>query len=111
MIHFKQEHATTIVKYDFELGNLVLIRNTAIKKSLNRKMCARYLGPLIIISHNKGGAYIISKLDGSVFNCPIAAFRVIPYFAHWQINISPLDELIHISACQLQELNRCQPQQ
>ena len=28
MIHFEQEHATTIVKYDFKLGDLVLIRNT-----------------------------------------------------------------------------------
>ena len=48
-IHFKQEHAATIIKYDFKLGNLVLIRNTAIEKSLNHKMHARCLGPLIII--------------------------------------------------------------
>ena len=73
-ICFKQEHAATIVEYNFKLGDLVLIRNTAIKKSLNRKMHARYLSPLIIISQNKGGAYIISKLDGSVFDRPIAAF-------------------------------------
>ena len=74
MIRFEQEHATTIVKYDFTLGDLVLIRNTAIEKSLNRKMCARYLGPLIVISQNKGGAYIVSELNGSVFDRPIAAF-------------------------------------
>ena len=74
VIHFKQEHATTIVKYNFKPGDLILIRNTAIKKSLNRKMRARYVGPLIVISQNKGGAYIVSELDGSVFNRPIAAF-------------------------------------
>ena len=67
-------------------------------------MCARYLGPLIVILQNKGGTYIISELDGSVFDCPIAAFQVIPYFAHQCIDIPPLDELIDIPARQLCEL-------
>ena len=96
-ICFEQEHAATIVKYNIKLGDLILIRNTAIEKSLNRKMCVRYLGLLIIISQNKGGAYIVSELNGSVFNHPIAAFRVIPYFAHQHIEIPPLDKLIDIS--------------
>ena len=103
-IHFEQEHAATIVKYNFTLSDLVLIRNTAIEKSLNRKMHARYLGPLIVISQNKGGAYIVSKLDGSVFDHPIAAFRVIPHSARQCINIPPLDELIDISTRRLHEL-------
>ena len=103
-IRFEQEHAATIVKYDFRLGDLVLIRNTAIEKSLNCKMRVRYLGPLIVISQNKGGTYIVSELDGSVFNQPIAAFRVIPYFACQQIDIPPLDKLIDISARRLREL-------
>ena len=49
-ICFEQEHAATIINYDFKLGDLILIRNTAIEKSLNRKMRVRYLGPLIVIS-------------------------------------------------------------
>ena len=103
-IRFEQEHAATIIKYNFTLGDLVLIRNTAIKKSLDRKMRARYLGPLIVILQNKGGAYIVSELDSSVFDHPIAALRVIPYFACQRINIPPLNELIDISACRLREL-------
>ena len=65
--------------------------------SSNHKMCARYLSLLIVISQNKGGTYIISKLDGLVFNLPIAAFRVIPYFARQHIDIPPLDRFINIS--------------
>ena len=67
-------------------------------------MRARYIGPLIVISRNKGGAYIISELNGSVFDRPIAAFRVIPYFARQRINVPPVDELIDITSRRLREL-------
>ena len=104
VICFEQEHAATIIKYNFKLGDLILIRNTAIEKSLNHKMCARYLGLLIVISQNKGGAYIVSKLNGSVFDHLIAAFRVIPYFACQHIDIPSLDEFIDISTRRLHKL-------
>ena len=104
VIHFKQEHFSTITDYNFKLGDLVLIQNMAIEKSLNHKMRVRYIGPLIVISQNKGGAYIISEPNGSVFDRPIAAFRVIPYFARQRIDVPPLDELIDITSRQLCEL-------
>ena len=83
--------------YNFKLGDLILMRNMEIKKALNRKMRARYLGLLIIISRNKGGAYILTELDGSVFDHPVAAFRVILYFARTKLNLPPLEDLINIS--------------
>ena len=104
--HFERDHSTSIRDFDFKLGDLVLVRNTAIEKALNRKMCARYLGPLIVISRNKGGAYIVSELDGSVLDRPIAAFRVIPYFARTALDIPPLDDLIDISEARLAQMKK-----
>jgi hypothetical protein len=101
---FEKEHAHTIRNYNFQLGDLVLIRNTAIEKALNRKMRARYLGPCIVVSRNKGGAYIIAELDGSVFDRPVAAFRVIPYIARKSLPLPPLEDLIDISNSRLVEL-------
>jgi hypothetical protein len=81
-----------------------LIWNTAVEKALNPKMCPQYLGPLIVISQNQGGTYIIAELDGSVFHRPVAAFQVIPYLACSKITIPLLAELLDISQCRLQEL-------
>ena len=67
-------------------------------------MRARYISPLIVISRNKGSAYIISELNGSVFDHPIAAFRIIPYFARQRIDVPPLDELIDITSRRLHKL-------
>jgi hypothetical protein len=73
-ITFEQQHKNIINDYNFKLGDLVLIWNTAIEKALNHKMHPQYLGPLIVLSRNEGGAYIIAELDSSVLDRPIAAF-------------------------------------
>lgn len=103
-VRFERDHMTTIRDFDFKKGDLVLVRNTAIEKSLNRKMRSRYIGPLVIISRNKGGAYIICELNGSVFDRPIAAFRVIPYFARKSITLPDLDTFLDIPSDRLQEM-------
>ncbi|KNZ78116.1 hypothetical protein J132_01640 [Termitomyces sp. J132] len=72
-ICFKTEHTATIHDYNFKAGDLVLMRNTRIEVTHNKKMKTRYLGPLVVISRNCGGAYIICELDGSVLHCPVAA--------------------------------------
>jgi len=82
----------------------VLMRNTAIEKALNRKMRPQYLGPLIVISRNRGGAYILAKLDGSLFDRPTAAFRLIPYFYRSRIDLPPLEQLLDVSRQRLDEL-------
>jgi len=67
-------------------------------------MRPRYTGPLIVISRNRGGAYILAELNGALFNRPVTAFQVIPYFARKHIELPPLAKLLDVSIQRLREL-------
>jgi hypothetical protein len=99
---FEQQHLCTLKDFNFQCGSLVLIRNTQIKKSLNKKMHTRYIGPLIVVLCNYGRAYILSELDGTVLHHPIAMFRLLPYFPHKSIPLPP--DIIDINDTRLQEM-------
>ena len=86
----------------FQRGALVLMRNIAIEKSFNCKMRPRYLGPYVVLSRNRGGAYIVSELNGAVFSRPVAAFRLIPYRARRAIVVPT--EALDITPARLREL-------
>ena len=102
---YEQVKAAVIKDYRFKRGDLVLLRNTSIEKSLDKKMKPRYLGPLVVVSRNKGGAYILAELDGTVLQSPSAAFRVIPYHARKRIELpANVHEFIDISSRTLREM-------
>jgi hypothetical protein len=103
---FEKDHSRTMRDYNFATGALVLMRNTKIEKSLNRKMRARYLGPLVVISRNRGGAYIVSELNGAVFDRPIGAFRLIPYFPRSALSLPPRSRFIDITSTRLAEMEQ-----
>lgn len=86
---FERDHEHTMRDFDFPAGALVLMRHTQIEKALNRKMRARYTGPIVVVSRNRGGAYVVCELDGTVFHRPVAAFRLIPYFPRQHIPLPP----------------------
>ncbi|KLO04725.1 hypothetical protein SCHPADRAFT_840306 [Schizopora paradoxa] len=78
---FEQKFRKRISNHIFSEGDLVLVRNTAIEKELNRKTKPRYLGPYVIVRRTKGGSYIVRELNGAPSRRGIAAFRIIPYIS------------------------------
>jgi hypothetical protein len=90
---FEEKYANTIKTFDFEPGNLVLVRNSRIEMSLDRKAKPRYFGPMIVVRKTYGGSYILAELDGAVSKSRFAAFRVVPYYARSKISI-PLDDFL-----------------
>ena len=78
---FEKRHGSQIVDFDFKPGSLVLVRNSRIEESLNRKTKPRYNGPYVVIRKKAGPSYIVAELDGAQSQLRVAGFRLIPYLA------------------------------
>lgn len=105
---YERDFKAVIKDYRFEPGDLVLVRNTAIESSLNRKMKPRYTGPMIVVRRNKGGSYILADPSGSVWHQKVARFRVVPYFAREKIELP--EGIMKIIDCDLETLDRIEDQ-
>jgi hypothetical protein len=87
-LQFEKRFKRKLQKKNYIAGDLVLLRNSKLDMSVSSesKTDDRYLGPYEVHRRNKGGAYELKELDGSVFkNGPVAAFRILPYITrnHW----------------------------
>lgn len=80
LVQFEKRHHSRIVDFNFESGALVLVRNTRIEESLNRKTKPRYYGPMVVVRKTIGTSYIVAELDGAQSQLRIAGFRLVPYF-------------------------------
>jgi hypothetical protein len=72
---FKKKYANTIRAYQFAPGNLVLVRNSRVEVSLDRKTKPRWIGPMVIVRQTTHGAYILTEMDGTISKLRFAAFR------------------------------------
>ncbi|KAJ3982976.1 hypothetical protein F5890DRAFT_1414624, partial [Lentinula detonsa] len=74
--------------------------------TMSAKNHMRYMGPLIVLRRNHGGAYIVAELDGTVWHTPVGAFRIVPYMAREHLPLPNLEDFLDISTEELQRLER-----
>lgn len=106
LLIWEKEWGHRVTDFNFAPKSLVLQRNSTVKDSLNHKQYPRYLGPLIVVSRNKGGAYICCELDGSVIVRPIAAFRLIPYKQREHIPLPSFANFVDLTTEELKDLEQ-----
>ena len=81
------------IDFDFKPGDLVLVHNSRVEESLNRKTKPHYVGPMVVVRKTKGTSYIVAELDGAQSKLRVAGFRVIPYFARSKSSIPVVSDV------------------
>ena len=77
---FERDHMARIKDFDFKKGDLVLLRNSRIEESLNRKTKPCYIGPMLVVRKKKNASYVIAELDSAQSQQHVAGFCLVPYF-------------------------------
>jgi hypothetical protein len=90
---FEKWYKRQLCRTHYKAGELVLVRNSAIKASVSSRTKTedRYLGPYIVIQKTKGGAYVLREPDEAQHTALYAAFRLLPYIS---CNSPLLEDLI-----------------
>ncbi len=78
---FEQRFVKRLSRDEYKTGELVLVRNSAIELSHNRKHQPRYLGPYEVDQKASEKSYTLKDLDGSPFQHRIATSRLLPYIS------------------------------
>lgn len=84
---FEQRFIKKLSREKHDPGQLVLMRNTKIELSHDRKAFQRYLGPYEVSQRTAKNNYRLKELDGTALKGvgTVAAFRILPYItrSHW----------------------------
>ncbi len=92
---FEQRFSKRMSRDEYKSGELVLVRNSAIELSHNRKHQPRYLGPYEIDQKASPKSYALKDLDGTPFRQRIATFRLLPYISRrHQFMRNPEDKVL-----------------
>jgi len=102
---YELKYKYTIMDFNFKPGDIVLIRNTRIEKSLDKKAKFRYLGPMVVVRKTKGGSYLVCELNGAMYPGKVGRFRVIPYEQRRKIELTEdVEKLIDMGKEELDKL-------
>jgi len=90
---FERRFIKRLSRTKYELGELVLVCNTAIEMLHDRRHKPRYLGPFEVFKRTNGGNYKLWELDGAILQYKYVAFHILPYltqdheFMHYHLQI------------------------
>jgi hypothetical protein len=102
---YAEKYKHVIKDYNFEPGDVVLVRNTVDEGSLSGRNRDRWWGPLIVVRKTRGGAYIVCEFNGAVWQKKIGKFRLIPYQQRQKLTIGQhIEQLINASKETLDEM-------
>jgi len=94
---FEKQFIKQLSQDEYKSGELVLVQNTGIELSHNRKHQPQYLGPYEVDQKASEKSYKLKDLDGSPFQQGVGTFRLLPYiswhheFMKSQISQDPAD--------------------
>ena len=78
---FEQRFIKRLSRDEYKTGELVLVRNTGIELSHNRKHQPHYLGPYEVDQKASEKSYSLKDLDGTPFRHRVGTFRLLPYIS------------------------------
>ena len=58
-----------------------MVKNLAIEMSVDKIIKPKYLGFMVVVKKLQGGAYILAKLNGLVWQNKVVVFRVFSYLS------------------------------
>jgi len=91
---FEKRHKNTIIDYNFQPGEFVLVSNKKIEPEVGRKGKPRYFGPIVVAVRLQSGAYWLAELNGALAKNKYATFWIIPYYRRSQKSIN-ITEIIN----------------
>ena len=78
---FERRYHKKLTQQVYQPGDFVLVRNTAVEMSHDRKHQPRYLGPYVVAQQVSKNAYRLQEMDGAEWNQRIVSWRLIPYIS------------------------------
>ena len=70
-----------MTRHEYQKGELVLLRNSAIEESLDRKTKDRFLGPYERFERTSRTSYVLQELDRTKLQTRIGVTRLLPYIS------------------------------